>query len=242
MDGSFLDILLFAAIAAFLVFRLRNVLGKRVGRERPDDERNDRLGAGGRGPGTGRGDPDRDKVVHLPDLTGKPDLGIPGLESDPEPEVPAAPGSVKAGIQKIRAADPSFTGEGFVTGARAAFEMIVQAFADGDLKALKPLLSDTVFDQFRQAIKAREAAGQRLETTLVGLDAVDILEADLRDREAIVTLSFKSEQVNVVRDKDGEPVDGDPARVDKVTDIWTFSRNTRSRDPNWTLIATRSPN
>jgi predicted lipid-binding transport protein (Tim44 family) len=103
-------------------------------------------------------------------------------------------------------------------------------------------LSDTVFDQFRQAIKAREAAGQRLETTLVGLDAVDILEADLRDREAIVTLSFKSEQVNVVRDKDGEPVDGDPARVDKVTDIWTFSRNTRSRDPNWTLIATRSPN
>jgi predicted lipid-binding transport protein (Tim44 family) len=76
----------------------------------------------------------------------------------------------------------------------------------------------------------------------VGIDKADIIEAELRDRIALVTVSFRTEQVNVIRDAGGEAVDGDPTKVDKVTDIWTFSRNTRSRDPNWTLIATRSPN
>ena len=238
MDGSFVDILLFAAIAAFLVFRLRNVLGKRIGHERPEHANRDRFGSREEG---GRDEPrDEEKVVHLPDLTGRPDL--PAADADPEPEEPAAPGSVADGIRQVRRADPSFSPEGFAAGARAAFEMIVQAFADGDLKTLKPLLSDAVFDQFRQAIKTRENNGHTLETTLVGIDSADIVEAELRDRQAVVTVSFKSEQVNVVRDKDGNVVEGDPSRVDKVTDLWTFSRNTRSRDPNWALIATRSPN
>jgi len=99
-----------------------------------------------------------------------------------------------------------------------------------------------VFDQFRQAVKTRETAGQTLETTLVGIDKADIIEADMRDRTAVVTVSFRSEQVNVIRDKDGNTVEGDATHVDRITDIWTFARNTRSRDPNWTLIATRSPN
>jgi predicted lipid-binding transport protein (Tim44 family) len=243
MGEGYFDILLFAAIAAFLVFRLRNVLGKRIGHERPDHARRDRYGQ--RTPEREQqpaNDSANDKVVPLPDLNAKPDLGVRSEEAPQAAGEAAAPGSVAAGIQAIRRADSGFAPEGFIEGARAAFEMIVQAFAAGDLKSLKPLLSDAVFDQFRQAIKAREAAGQVLETTLVGIDSADIVEAELRDRNAVVTVSFRSEQVNVIRDRDGKVVDGDPTRVDRVTDIWTFSRSTRSRDPNWTLIATRSPN
>jgi predicted lipid-binding transport protein (Tim44 family) len=240
MGDGYIDILLFAAIAAFLVFRLRNVLGKRVGHERPEHANRDRFD---RAKDPARDQPANDagdKVIPRPDLNARPDL--------PRDDAPAAaaeqpsPGGLAAGLLQIRRADPGFSPEGFVDGARAAFEMVVQSFAAGDLKTLKPLLSDTVFDQFRQAIKAREAAGQKLETTLVGIDKAEIVEAEMRDRTAIVTVSFRTEQVNVIRDAAGEPVDGDPTLVDKVTDIWTFSRNTRSRDPNWTLIATRSPN
>lgn len=241
MGDSYIDILLFAVIAAFLVFRLRNVLGKRVGHERPEQPNRDRFDR--------TNDPARDqpandagdKVVALPDLNARPDLPRDDAPATAASEQPSA-GGLAAGLLQIRRADPGFSPEGFVDGARSAFEMVVQAFAAGDLKTLKPLLSDAVFDQFRQAIKARDAAGQKLETTLVGIDKADIVEAELRDRTAIVTVSFRTEQVNVIRDAGGEAVDGDPTRVDKVTDIWTFSRNTRSRDPNWTLIATRSPN
>lgn len=241
MGDGYFDILLFAAIAAFLVFRLRNVLGKRVGHERPEHANRGRFD---RNKDAARDQPANDagdKVIPLPDLNAKPDLGRDDAPMTAPADQPS-PGGLAAGLLQIRRADPGFSPEGFVDGARAAFEMVVQAFAAGDLKTLKPLLSDAVFDQFRQAIKARDASGQRLETTLVGIDKAEIVEAEMRDRTAIVTVSFRTEQVNVIRDASGETVDGDPTRVDKVTDIWTFSRNTRSRDPNWTLIATRSPN
>jgi predicted lipid-binding transport protein (Tim44 family) len=236
MDGfPFIDILFFAAVAAFLVFRLRNVLGKRIGNENPEHARRDRVAHND----DREADTD-DKVVQLPDLTAKPDLGAD--EAAAAAAIRGEPGSVAAGLQKIQRVDPGFAPDGFLGGARGAFEMIVQAFAAGDLKSLKPLLSDAVFEQFRQVVKARESAGHILETTLVGIDKADIIEADLRDRTAVVTVSFRSEQVNVIRDKDGNTVEGDPTHVEKVTDIWTFARNTRSRDPNWALIATRSPN
>jgi predicted lipid-binding transport protein (Tim44 family) len=241
MGDSYLDILLFAAVAAFLVFRLRNVLGKRVGHERPEHANRDRLGRNNDPARDQAANDSGDKIIPLPDLNAKPDLPRDDAPLATPAEQPS-PGGLAAGLLQIRRADPGFSPEGFADGARAAFEMVVQAFAAGDLKTLKPLLSDAVFDQFRQAIKAREAAGQKLETTLVGIDKADIVEAELRDRTALVTVSFRTEQVNVIRDADGEAVDGDPTKVDKVTDIWTFSRNTRSRDPNWTLIATRSPN
>ncbi|MEX2298855.1 MAG: Tim44/TimA family putative adaptor protein [Dongiaceae bacterium] len=245
MDSfPYIDILFFAAVAAFLVFRLRNVLGKKIGNENPEHARRDRAMRKDERDRAETDQPDApdadDKVVQLPDLTAKPDLGPE--EAAAAADIRGEPGNVASGLQKIQRADPSFTPDGFLAGARAAFETIVQAFAAGDLRSLKPLLSETVFDQFRQAVKTRESAEQKLETTLVGIDKADIIEADLRDRTAVVTVSFRSEQVNVIRDKDGNVVEGDATHVDKITDIWTFARNTRSRDPNWALIATRSPN
>ncbi|MEX0808835.1 MAG: Tim44/TimA family putative adaptor protein [Dongiaceae bacterium] len=241
MDSfPYIDILFFAAVAAFLVFRLRNVLGKRIGNEKPEHAQRERAMRKDERERAETDRPDDDKVVQLPDLTAKPDLGP--AEAAAAADIRGEPGTVPSGLEKIQRADPSFTPDGFLGGARAAFETIVQAFAAGDLRGLKPLLSETVFDQFRQAVKARESAGQKLETTLVGIDKADIIEADLRERTAVVTISFRSEQVNVIRDKDGNAVEGDATHVEKITDIWTFARNTRSRDPNWTLIATRSPN
>ena len=151
---------------------------------------------------------------------------------------------VSAGLQltQIQIADNAFNPGEFVGGARSAFEMIVHAFATGDTGTLRNLLSDDVFDNFSSAIKARLEAAETLETTVIGVKSVDIIDARLDGRQAFVTVKFVSEQVNVTRDAEGHVIDGDPNHVSEVTDLWTFSRNTRSRDPNWKLVETRSPN
>ncbi len=240
---QFLDIILFAAIAAFFVLRLRNVLGKRHGHEKRSEH----------DPFQPREQSD-DKIIHLPDR-GKPERGVADDEIDadevlePGPEGAregakggAAQSPLEAGLTQIKLADRNFDPEDFLTGAAAAFEMIVNAFAAGDTETLRPLLSDDVFEGFAGAIKTREANNERLETTLIGIESKEIIEAELQGRTAFVTVKFVSEQINVTRDAEGEVVDGDPNHVTQITDIWTFARNTRSRDPNWTLVATRSSN
>ena len=223
MDGGFpfFDIIIFAAIAAFLVLRLRNVLGRRTGHQAPPE----------RDPFRPRPVEEQpsDKIVHLPDRSVD--------ERPPEDESPLG-----AGLTQIKVADPSFDEAGFLNGAKMAFEMILSAFARGDTDALRPLLSNEVYEDFAGAIKARRDANHTLETTLVGIKAADLIEAEMQGRTAFVTVKFVSEQVNVTRDSDGRVVDGDASHVADVTDIWTFARNTRSRDPNWTLVATSSPN
>jgi predicted lipid-binding transport protein (Tim44 family) len=227
MEGSFpfLEIVLFAMVAGFLILRLRSVLGRRTGHERrrPD-------------PITARTAQDeaRDKVVPLPER-GR----VPPRE-EPLPSSIAEAGSL-AGIAQIRSVDRSFDPAEFVAGARRAFEMIVDAFAKGDSNTLRPLLSDEVFAQFDGAIRAREEARHTLTTTLVGIRDSEIVDAGLDGRTAQVTVKFVSEQINVTRDSEGRVVDGDPSAVATVTDVWTFARNTASRDPNWLLVATTSP-
>ncbi len=241
-DGfQFLDIILFAAIAAFFVLRLRGVLGKRTGH----DKRN----ADPFGPRetTEEGD---DKVIPLPDhsKSARAEETEEDAEEDAEEtaeeaaEAEAATTPLAAGLHQVKRADKSFDADEFVDGARTAFEWVIDAFAQGDAKTLRPLLSNDVYGDFSGAIEERENAGQVLETTLVGITEAVIIEAELQGRTAFVTIKFVSEQVNVVRDSDGEVVEGDPSHVTKITDIWTFARNTRSRDPDWTLVATRSPN
>lgn len=235
MGSSGIEIIILAAIAVFLVARLYKVLGRRTGHERQRDPfaevANDEKG--------------RDKVIPLPERN-RPSSEVANRQIE-QPEAPAAAadsveGPLQAGIDRIRGADPNFHPGGFMAGARAAFEMIVAAYASGDAAALRPLLANDVFDNFSNAIQARRRAGETLQTTLVGITAADMLEADLQGRNAVVTVKIVSDQINVTRDKDGQVVEGDPSAVTSVTDIWTFSRNTRSRDPNWALIATRSPN
>lgn len=227
-EGSqLLDILLFAAIAAFLVLRLRNVLGRRTGHEsRPDfDPFKQKQEAPQSRPGT-----EDDKIIPLP-ANGRRSQEANIDASDP----------VSAGITQIRLADGSFDPESFLKGARTAFEMIVESFAKGDKETLRRLLADEVYRDFSRAIDERQQEGLRLETTLVTLHEPEIIEAELQDRTAFVTVKLVSEQINVTRDRENRIIEGDPSDVIRLTDIWTFARNTRSRDPNWSLVATSSP-
>ncbi len=236
-DGiQFLDIVLFAAIAAFFVLRLRGVLGKRTGHEKRP--KYDPFAKPDRDEG------EEDKVIPLPDRSraAKADETNEAAEEAAEAAEAAAETPLAAGLMQIRRVDKAFDEEQFVSGAGTAFEWIIDAFAKGETKTLRPLLSNDVYGDFAGAIEDREGAGQTLETTMVGITEAAIIEAELQGRTAFVTIKFVSEQVNVVRDRAGEVVEGDPSHVTKITDIWTFARNMRSRDPDWTLVATRSPN
>ncbi|HYG88984.1 MAG TPA: Tim44/TimA family putative adaptor protein [Azospirillum sp.] len=218
-DGFvFIEIVIFAMIAAFLVYRLRSVLGRRTGEERQR-------------PNPFSPQPTRpDNVVPIPQR-------VPS-EATFSPDEPV---SLADALAQIHAADPNFDEKTFVQGARGAFQMVVEAFAKGDTATLRPLLSDDVYDNFVQAIRHRQSTGETLETRIDRIRDADVIEARLDDRNALVTVKFVSDQINVVRDAKGEIVDGDPRQPVEVVDIWTFRRNTRSRDPNWALVETRTP-
>jgi predicted lipid-binding transport protein (Tim44 family) len=225
--------IIFLALAVFIFLRLRSVLGQRTGRERPPFDtyspRDARAQAG-------------EKVVTLPTRQ---------TEAGPKPIVAAEPAErwkgiaeegtpVAAGLDAIVAADPSFDAQQFIGGARAAYEMIVGAFATGDRKTLKGLLSKEVYEGFDAAIRERESRGETVETRFVSLDNADIVGAELRGSTAHVTVRFVSQLITATRDRSGNVVDGSPDRVTDVTDVWTFARDVTSRDPNWKLVATEA--
>ena len=232
-EFPFIEIVIFGMVAAFLVLRLKNTLGKRTGHEQ-EPPRRGRFGFadGPQDKADGRTD---DNVIALPGH----DPAADARDFDLEPDADASP--LDRGLHTIRSADRSFEPDGFAQGARGAYEMIVQAFAEGDTKALRPLLADKVLAGFSDAIAQRTARRETVETRLVGITSADIIEADLVDgRTAEVTLRFVVEMISVTKDSEGRVIAGDPNQVATVTDIWTFARDTRSRDPNWELIATRS--
>jgi predicted lipid-binding transport protein (Tim44 family) len=234
-DGiPFIDIIILLAVAAFLILKLRSVLGKKSGHEkRPEFDPFKQK----------RGEADEDKVIHLPNRNkAGADVGGPteARTARTEPDMPSEGESIP-GLTQIKLADANFDEAQFLAGARGAFEMIVQAFAAGERRTLKPLLAPDVYENFTSAMDEREKRHEKLETTLVGIRDAEIIDASLEQKTASVTVKFISEQINVTRDQEGGVVDGDPSHVARITDLWTFSRNTRSRDPNWGLVATESP-
>ncbi|MEO1190717.1 MAG: Tim44/TimA family putative adaptor protein [Pseudomonadota bacterium] len=233
---EFLDIILFAVIAGFIVLRLRSHLGRRTGHQEPFDPM-----AQQRGEQT-----EEERVLRFPDRGNDAEMEeaqhdderVPDIGRD---DVPSRSIPVGKGVADITAADPSFNEKDFASGARMAFEMIVNSYASGDLKTLRPLLANEVYEEFAGAVRGREEAGEVLETTLVGVTEAEVVEAELQGKTAFVTIRFQSEQINILRDANGDIIEGGDKRVDQITDLWTFARNTRSRDPNWTLVATDSP-
>ena len=228
--------IIFLALAVFIFLRLRSVLGQRTGRERPPYD-----------PYSARDKmrPAAEKVISLPNRaaeTQKPaekPADVPAATpTDRWNGVAAAGSPVAAGLDAIVAGDPKFDAKHFVVGARSAYEMIVTAFAEGDRRALKDLLSRDVYDGFDGAIADREKKGNKLETRFVSIDSADITGAETRGRTAQVTVRFVSQLVSVTRDAQGVVVDGNPDKVTDVTDVWTFARDVSSRDPNWKLVAT----
>ena len=234
--GDLFDIytIIFLALAVFIFLRLRSVLGQRTGRERPPyDPYSAREAAR---PST------NDNVVTLPP---RPADAAPKPATDAEPAERwkgiAEPGSAAAvGLDAVLAQDPAFDPQHFLTGARAAYEMIVTAYAQGDRRTLKNLLSKDVYDGFETAIKERETRGEKAETRFVSIDKAELVSAEARDRAAQLTVRFVSQMISVTRDKTGTIVDSSADKVADITDVWTFARDTTSRDPNWKLVGTGS--
>ena len=225
-DGyALLDIIFFAVVAVFIAARLRSVLGKRTGHERQRPPRVQPQPAPASGDAT-------ENVVPLPDRRrGRAEEPVIAAEAGP---------ALKEGLTRIRLADPSFDLDSFLEGAKVAFTMIVEAFAKGDKATLEPLLAPPVFASFAAAIDERRRQGRTLETELVALRGAEVVDAALEGRLARITVRFTSEQINCTRDASGAVVEGDPAAVETVVDLWTFERDVTSRDPNWVLIETRS--
>jgi len=233
MDEFFdLPTLIVIGLAIVILFRLRSVLGTRTGNERSPLERQREAAAKSQG---------GDTVVQMRPVE-------PATDADEErrarrlaaeiEQYARGDEKVASGLTAIAEADSAFTPKSFLEGAKSAYEMIVTAFAEGDRKTLRNLLEKDVYDGFERAISEREAAGHTVDFTFVGLPRVEIEGAELDKRVANVTIRFHAEVVSATRDKDGTLIEGNADQVANIADEWTFSRNTKSRDPNWKLVAT----
>ena len=227
--------IIFLALAVFIFLRLRSVLGRRTGRERPPYD-----------PYSARDavrSPTAEKVVTLPTRP---------AEAAPRPAetaqaaaerwkgVAETGSAVASGLDAILAAEPDFDAKHFITGARTAYEMVVTAFAAGDRRQLRGLLSREVYDGFDAHISQREGRGETVETKFVSIDSSTITAAELRARTAQITMRFVSKLVSATRDRAGAVIDGSADKVTDVTDVWTFARDIPSRDPNWKVVATEA--
>ena len=223
---QFLDIILFAMIAAFLILRLRSVLGRHKDSGEPQ-KNNDRESL----PADISKNNINENVVSLQPVKS---------DKEDQEEIGSAKTALETGIHEIQIATNDFDPTDFLNGANTAFEMIVQAFTNGDTELLETLLNNDVYNNFLQAIRGRESKNQILENSLVRIVSSEIIEANMMDNSANVTIKIVSEQVNVVRNEDNEVISGEPDQITVVNDIWTFARDIGSQDPNWMLIATRS--
>ena len=215
-----IEILFFAFLTGYMIFRLWAILGKRTGFEAP--------------PPSSQPEKDANNVIALPvRLKQKSELQE---DAPPSPELKP---SIEEGLKKIQAVDPLFRLEPFLNGAVTAFEMIIEAFAAGDKNTLKPLLSPSVFKSFSGDLQDRQEAQQTVETTIVNLRDPEVISIDIKGKQEQITLKFVSEQITVTKDAEGKILDN-PARLSLVmNDIWTFSRPIGSTNPNWVLVATR---
>lgn len=247
MNSNGLDIVsvIFLGVAVVIFLYLRSILGTRTGNERqPTDpynrENNDK------GPIHGNQQPD-DNVVMMPDRGTAEHPAPGGAYQQQKPDISdqiekyAEHGSpLSEGLSEIANADKDFDPEEFMQGAERAYEMIIGAYSDGDKRTLKRLLAKDVYQGFSEAIDAREAEGHMMTTQFVGFDKITMLEAVVEDRMAEITVKFKSSLIRYVSDKEDNIIEGDDKIIEKITDIWTFSRNINGRDPNWKLISTES--
>lgn len=229
MDSGFqfLDIILLAAVAGFIFLRLRSVLGRRMGHEQspPEEQKRPEI--------------EDDKPVDADDE----DDNVVTIDGKVKPSVesPFAGTELSRTLTQIRQIDKNFDQTTFASGAQAAYEAIVVAFARGDRDTLKELLADDVYDNFDTSIQDREDQEYEMSTDIVSIHSADIIDATLEHKEAEVTVKFDAEMISMTKDEDGAVVAGDP-QPHRVQELWTFARNLKSRNPNWLLITTRSAN
>lgn len=242
MQNSFdMQTLIFLALAVFVAWKLRSVLGQKTGHEQPPKDPFSRREAPPplRPDQPGAQPEARDNVIRLPGAAND-QVAAPPPPAERWKDIAPADGPVMAGIESIVKQEPAFDPHEFLGGAKAAYETIVTAFARGDRKTLKGLLAKDVYDGFEQAITDREKRGEKAESSFVSIDKAEFVGIDVKGKTAQITVAFVSQLISVTRDAQGAVVDGSADQVSQVNDIWTFARQLGSRDPNWLLVATEA--
>jgi predicted lipid-binding transport protein (Tim44 family) len=209
------EIVLLALVALFVGLRLYAVLGQRTGHEQQPVTRPDAAPIGEAAP----------------------------LAADPASDRAPVPGMVyeeraAGGIRAIIAADPSFDVARFLEGAQSAYAMVLEAFWRGDREELRFLAADDVYSAFEGAIVQREAAGEKLDNRLIGIERALIEDARLSGRTAEIDVRFDADIAAVTRNSEGEMVAGSLTDAIETHDVWTFRRTLGSEDPNWLLVET----
>ena len=220
MSSAIIQLLVLAGIAVFLILRLRSVLGTRDGFEKPPAPLPGSDGA------RRRGRPDLDVIE------GGPDRDITDHVKDGSDAAKA--------LAAMKMAEPGFSVEEFLGGARQAYEMILMAFERGDVDEVRDFLSGDVSEAFDSVIAQREAEGLSIEANIVGVREVALVDAsfDRDTSEGEVTVRFVGELTSVVKNAEGEIIEGSPNDIKRQRDVWTFGRIMGANDPNWSLVAT----
>jgi predicted lipid-binding transport protein (Tim44 family) len=212
------SLIIFALLAMFVLWKLRSVLGERTGYD-PKDDPAARFPARANGPAAAAAPVARPDEARWSAFT--------------------APNSaVWQGFDAILLAQPGFEPQQFLDGARAAYEMVVQAFSRGDEATLRSLASDDVFNSFKAAIADRTQRGDKLETTFVGFNSVKIVEARMEETAALISVQFDTQFVTATRDKTGAVIEGDPTQPSNIVDVWSFARRNGASGPNWIIVST----
>ena len=214
--SALIEIIILAVVAGFLILRLRSVLGKRHGQERPRYEDADRYAGG-----------EQEAPDNVTPFPGRAPI-------DAEPPLLRGPAG------QLQQLDPTFVEEEFLTGAREAFRMILAAYGSGDRDTLRALASTEVYDALEGAISDRESRDEILDATLIGVQSVRLHAVETDGSVGRATVRFESEQTNVTRNAEGQPIDGAPNQVETIIDLWTFERDMASGDPNWRLVETEA--
>ena len=218
---AFFDIIIFAMLAGYLVFQLRRALGRRSDNQETKSKLN---------PEQRAKHSEADNVVAI--KTNK----IENQENENQEQE-----ETLGGLTELREKDPSFSDTDFIAGSKDAFSWIVEAFSKGEISKLEPLLSEPLFEGFKQAIEQREADQLSLETNIVSMKSAQIHNVTVNQDQVNITVEYVTDQIKSTRNADGEIVDGDPDTIESVTDLWTFNRNIKSKNPNWTLVKTETP-
>ena len=218
---AFFDIIIFAMLAGYLVFQLRRALGRRSDNQETKSKLN---------PEQRAKHSEADNVV-----------AIKTNKNENQENVNQEQEETLGGLTELREKDPSFSDTDFIAGSKDAFSWIVEAFSKGEISKLEPLLSEPLFNGFKQAIEKREADQLSLETNIVSIKSAQIHNVTVKQDQVNITVEYVTDQIKSTRNAEGEIVDGDPDTIERVTDLWTFNRNIKSKNPNWTLVKTETP-
>lgn len=214
------NIIVLAAVAAFILLRYRSMLGEQRGRD-PNEIKKRKAEL-----------EDVERIIQLPQKAETQKLELTKEILAPYDD------ATRMAFLAFQRIDTDFNPDDFLEGAKSAFEMLVTAYREGDRETLKMLLSRELYDNFDKALKAEEAEGKRTQGTVVAISKAEIREAKLKGNQATISVQFSSDQIQVTRDKDNVIIEGDASHEVEIDDHWVFTRDLKSLNPNWTIIET----